>query len=276
MSELALIASRDHDAMARFYDRHVAMVGQFCAALCPNDRVDEAVTGVFLNFLARAAEAPQEAESDELLRRATREVAASRMETQPATADEQDDPVCRVMPELLAARVNGELTGREGPIVDHLSRCAVCQSTAARLGQAEIMFPVGSPGEVTGGRAAWLRLAGNQSEDTEALPLDAQMPWLDAEASEPAASPAGTPAQPSDAAAPAPDTGAREEAQPNEPAARPAGADAPDSVSGQPVYSKPAQPQVQVRVRRGGLVAAVRRFATSQGYGESGDSRRDN
>jgi hypothetical protein len=42
-TERELIAARDHDAMARFYDRHVAMVGEFCRAVCPDERVDEVV-----------------------------------------------------------------------------------------------------------------------------------------------------------------------------------------------------------------------------------------
>jgi hypothetical protein len=33
-----LIAVRDHDAMARFCDRHVAMAGDFSGAVCPAER----------------------------------------------------------------------------------------------------------------------------------------------------------------------------------------------------------------------------------------------
>ena len=160
-TELELIAARDHDTMARFYDHHVAVVGEFCAAVCPSERVDEAVAAVFVNFLARTSEGPSDAVPGDLLRRAARDIAASRMQQHGASPGERADPVCLAMPELLAARVNGELPGEEGPVVHHLSNCRRCQASAARLGQAEVMFPVGSGGEVTELRAAWLQLAGD-------------------------------------------------------------------------------------------------------------------
>jgi hypothetical protein len=234
-TELELIAARDHDTMAHFYDRHVAMVGEFCAAVCPDERVDEAVEAVFVNFLARATEAPHSAEPEELLRKAAREIAASRMEATDDPVDDQHDPVCRAMPPLLAARVNGELPGQEGPIIDHLSDCSTCQAIAARLGRAEVMYPVGSPGGVTELRATWLTLAADTTEATAVRPAETNHSLQ-------------TPASP-------------------EPPASPL-THAADSGSGQP-----PEP-VSVRARRGGLVGAVRRFAASRGDGESGDSRR--
>ena len=144
-TERELIAARDHDAMARFYDRHAAMVGEFCGAVCPDERVDEAVAAVFVNFLGRVTEGQTDEEPEELLRRAAREIAASRMEVGGVFADEREDPVCRAMPELLAARVNGELHGQAGPLAEQLAGCPTCQAAAARLGQAEVMFPVGQP-----------------------------------------------------------------------------------------------------------------------------------
>lgn len=145
-TELELIAARDRDTMARFHDRHAAMVREFCAAVCPDERVDEIVAAVVLNFLGRASQAPHDAEPEELLRRAAREIAASRTET---SANESGDAVCEAMPELLAARANGELCDQERPLADHLSHCPTCQATVARLGQAEVMFPVGSLGGVS-------------------------------------------------------------------------------------------------------------------------------
>jgi hypothetical protein len=94
-TERELIAARDHDAMARFYDRQVAMV----------------------------------------------------------------------LPELLAARVNGELPGQASPLAEHLAGCPTCQAAAARLGQPEVMFPVGSAGGVTELRTEWLQLAGQTSAE---------------------------------------------------------------------------------------------------------------
>jgi hypothetical protein len=137
-TELEMIAVRDAGAIARFYDRNAAAVRQFCAAVCPVERVDEAVEAAMVNFLARAPETPADAAPEDLLRKATREVAAGRME--PETASDFVDPVCRAMPELLAARTNDELPGSGDLVGEHLRDCPVCQASAARLEQAEVAF----------------------------------------------------------------------------------------------------------------------------------------
>ena len=81
----------------------------------------------------------------------------------------RDDP--RIEADLgEAARINGELPGQEGPLADHLAGCRACQAAAARLGQAEMMFPVGSAGGVTELRAEWLALAGDAGKATDSEP----------------------------------------------------------------------------------------------------------
>ena len=216
-TELELIAARDHDAMARFYDRHVAMVGEFCAAVCPDERVDEAVAAVFLNFLGRVTAVPQDDEPEALLRRAAREIAASRMEAGGVSVDERGHPICRAMPELLAARVNGELPGHAGPLTEHLVGCPTCQAAAARLGQADVMFPVGSAGGVTELRAEWLQLAGDANTAADAQPQSSAS------------------------------------AVTSSPPRGPPGATISDR-------DPPLQPPIRGRVRRGGLVGAVKRL----------------
>jgi hypothetical protein len=163
-TELELIAAHDAGAMARFYDRHVAAVRQFCAAVCPAERVEDAVEAAMVNFLARAAESPADAAPEVLLGKATREVAAGRMEPEAPAASEFVDPVCRATPEVLAARMNGELPGPHDLVEEHLQGCSVCQGSAARLEQAEIAFAAWP----TAVRDAPPELAGGPSESPTA------------------------------------------------------------------------------------------------------------
>ena len=135
-AEMQLILARDEVAIARFHDSHAAAVRQFCAAVCPPKRVEEAIEAAFLDFLGRAGNAPT-ANPRELLRRATREVAAGRMQPD---GGRPLDPICQALPELLAARANGELSGLEGPILEHLNGCRVCEAQNIRLQEAESAF----------------------------------------------------------------------------------------------------------------------------------------
>jgi hypothetical protein len=162
-TEVELIAVRDAEAMARLYDRCIAGVRQFCAAACPAERVEEAVDAAMVNFLARATESPADAAPEDLLRKATREVAAGRIELEGGARAEAVDPVCRVMPQLLAARTNGELPGSADLVVEHLMGCSLCQVSAARLEQAEMAFAAW-PTAVRGTGDAWPELAENSSE----------------------------------------------------------------------------------------------------------------
>jgi hypothetical protein len=204
-TELELIAVRDEGAMARFYERHAAGVRQFCAAVCPADRVDEAVEAAMVTFLARATETPADAAPEDLLRNATREVAAGRMTPEATPPSDSVDPVCRAMPELVAAHINGELLGSGDLVDEHLRGCPICQASAARLEQAEVAF------------AAW-PTAARETRDTS-LRL-AVSPTESAAATHPP------------------------------PASQP--------------QASPERP-VRVRVRRGGLVGAVRQLARSRG-----------
>jgi hypothetical protein len=122
------------------------------------------------------------------------------------------------MPELLAARVNGVLGDDMGRVADHLSRCPTCQATAARLGQADVLFPVGSAGRVTELRAEWLELAGDMSRAAGTGLQATTPPRRPGPTQEPPRSPTGDP---------------------------------------EPAQHLPARG----RVRRGGLIGAVRRLA---------------
>jgi hypothetical protein len=166
-TEFELIAIRDEDAMNRFYERHVAVVRQFCAAICPPERIEEAVEAAMLIALARASEASVGGRPEDVVRKATREVAAARMAPGVGTG-QVTDPVCRAVPELLAARANGELRGPDGPLAEHLSSCAVCQMSAARLQEAESAFLEWANGEPV-----------HQAESTQLVehPSEARQPW---------------------------------------------------------------------------------------------------
>jgi hypothetical protein len=164
-TELELIAVRDGDAMARFYDRHVPGVRQYCAALCTPEQVEKAVEAAMVNFLARATEAPSDRRAQDLLRKATREVAAARMGSR-IDEDLVVDRICRVVPELLAARANGELPGTTGALADHLRGCPVCHASAVRLDAAEAAF-AGWAGDSRDTREQWLDLAESPSHATK-------------------------------------------------------------------------------------------------------------
>jgi DNA-directed RNA polymerase specialized sigma24 family protein len=138
-TELELIAVRDADAVGRFYAQQIPAVREFCAELCPPQRIEEAVQAAMVNFLARATERPTDARPRDLLRKATREVAAGRMKLK-IVAGQVVDPICLAMPELLAARANEELPGADGLVAEHLESCQICQATGARLEKAEIAF----------------------------------------------------------------------------------------------------------------------------------------
>jgi hypothetical protein len=131
-------------AMASFYDDRTSAVRGFCATLCPAERVDEAMDAAFLDFIARAAAAPPEVDLEDLLRRATREVAASRMDPGAGFAPDAVTAVCRAMPELLAASVNGELPAEYEPLDEHLRECQICRANHGRLASAEAAFGASS------------------------------------------------------------------------------------------------------------------------------------
>jgi DNA-directed RNA polymerase specialized sigma24 family protein len=225
LTELELIVARDEETMGRFYDVHVNEVRRFCAALCPADRLGEAVDATLVGFLARASEATAGTRPDELLRKAAREVAASRMEPG-GEAGAGAGPLCRAMPELLAARANQELSGAEDQMLAHLESCDVCRESAARLEEAERAFVAPSEDPAAAqGRETWVQLAQPPGIESTAARQSSRDAAVAAE------TPADDPAQPASSANPEP--------------------------------SAAAEGHRLVRARRGGLIGAVRRLTDS-------------
>jgi hypothetical protein len=126
-----LLRDRDRDALTGFFDARAAYVQAYCRTLCAPGDVDEAILAAFLEFLARASGAGADADLDLLLVKSARGAAATRMVLN-TTA-----PECLAMPEVLAARANGEDIRDERPFATHLDGCATCRETAARLLDAE-------------------------------------------------------------------------------------------------------------------------------------------
>jgi hypothetical protein len=218
-----LILSGDQDALAGYYDGRAPSVYQYCAQICPSQQVEEAVLASFADFLGRVRAAGADADLDELLRRSARSAAASRMKVAKSR-----DPVCHSMPELIAARANGELPHGEGPIKAHLEDCRSCRQTAQRLIDAEdalVQSATRQPPEEV--RTAWLLIATKRTEGdrlADAPPRD-----------EPAAE---TPEPPTP--------------EPERPPT-PAAAEPP------PPAPTPVPQPVRVRRRSGGLLGAARR-----------------
>jgi hypothetical protein len=150
----ALLRARDRDALAGFFDARAGYVHAYCASICPPDDVDAATLAAFVEFLTRAPGAGSDDDLDLLLVKATRSSAAGRVEVRSSA------PVCRAMPEVLAARANGEHIRSEQAFAAHLDDCATCRETATRLLGAEQSLK----GEPRGGPAAdvketWLEIA---------------------------------------------------------------------------------------------------------------------
>lgn len=169
MSPVTALRSRDPKRLAGFYDEHAARVKEYCALICPSPLVDEAAFVAFVDFLGRLDGADAEEDMDELLWKATRGSAAGRAEVRDApspkrlggrrSAKSEPGPICRAMPELLAAYASGELA-RTGQLDKHLLECSVCRTTATRFRQAEGAFTRKSrdlPSEEI--RRVWLEIA---------------------------------------------------------------------------------------------------------------------
>jgi hypothetical protein len=231
-----LILSGDQDALAGFYDGRAPSVYQYCAQICPSQQVEEAVLASFADFLGRVRAAGSEADLDDLLRKSTRSAAASRMRV-----PKSRDPVCRSMPELIAARANGELPHGEGPINAHLETCRSCRQTAQKLVDAEDALAQPAtrqpPEEV---RTAWLLIATTGAETERAVEPAAEAPAPEPPAPPPAPEPPAPP--------PAPEP----------PAPPPAPEPPPTPAASEPGPPAPSEP-VRVRRRRGGLLGAARR-----------------
>ncbi len=243
---LDLIAAGDVDTAAGFYDARAPSVHEYFGKLCSPDMVDDATLAAFIDFSARATAAPPGADPDEVLRRAARAAAAGRLNLGDARSAE-----CGATAELLVARMNGELTRSEEPLEHHLKRCSTCRQTASRLTEAEAALTGpggGAPPDHI--RDAWLELVGRGglAEVGEmAVPPLGPIPADNGRATEPIA--------PADTAQKWPEP-------------EPTGAAEPATVQSEPPAQEAAPEEaapspVRVRARRGGLVGAARRFASS-------------
>ena len=265
---LELIAAGDVDAAAGFYDGRAPSVREYCLHLCPPELVDEATLAAFADFLGRAASLAPDADADDVVRRAARAAAAGRFDPHHPRSD-----ACRATPELLAARANGELTRSDVALERHLRRCPTCWETAERLSEAEAALngPGGDPPPLDV-RIAWLELVGQEeiaelavhAGAREARENGGRRGWSALadetrearereSAVEGSPSTAAIPSAPEPLVAAEPPSGDEETAPVTEPATAPA----------MPLAA-PSQPDtVRVRARRGGLVGAAKRLASS-------------
>jgi hypothetical protein len=150
----ALLRAGDREALAGFYDARAGYVHAYCASICPSEAVDGATLAAFVEFLARVSVAGGDDDVDLLLVKATRSSAAGRIRLHSSS------PVCRAMPEVLAARANAEHLRDEQAFAAHLDDCATCRETATRLLDAEQSLK-GEPREKPPAeiKEAWLRIA---------------------------------------------------------------------------------------------------------------------
>ncbi|MDQ6607399.1 MAG: hypothetical protein M3Z06_12735 [Actinomycetota bacterium] len=148
-----LIRAGDAHAFAGFRDSHMGMVRAYCEVACAPVLVTGACEAAFLDFVGRMSTGDQSFEAapslEAVLLAATRSAAASRFAAPAieATPRGRRHPtpstqtrVCAAMPELLAARANGEFRGDERAVTDHVAGCMLCAATEARLRAAEAAF----------------------------------------------------------------------------------------------------------------------------------------
>jgi hypothetical protein len=160
---LRLIAERDPDAAAGFFDAHGRSVRRYCEEVAAPQRLDEATLAAFVDLLGRVESAQPGAKLEELLIKATRDAAASRAEIADARG-----PECHAMPDLLAALMNGELE-RDAHLMDeHRARCRVCQRTEERFAVADEGWTRPAAQEPAAEvRVAWLELMAERAPEPE-------------------------------------------------------------------------------------------------------------
>lgn len=136
MGDSDLNPAPDSSALAKrlsaFREQHADRIEAYCRVACSADRIDEATEAAFVDFVGRVSE--QRVADDGLeatLARAVRSAAAPRI---PIEGGHRD---CAAVPELLAARANGELPGSDQFLREHLRDCPVCQGTRTRFDRAE-------------------------------------------------------------------------------------------------------------------------------------------
>lgn len=134
-----LIAAGDEDAIAGFRDAHAQQVRAYCAVTCEPKQLHNACDAAFIDFLGRTLTAARnDRPLEELLLKATRSAAAARFRAPVAPASPRPEQ-CAAVPELLAARANGELPD-DHALVAHVRHCARCQASAALIAQADSAF----------------------------------------------------------------------------------------------------------------------------------------
>jgi hypothetical protein len=236
---LELITAGDVDAAAGFYDGRAPSVHEYLVQLCSSELVDEATLAAFVDFRGRAASVPPDADADEVLRRAARTTAAARLDLRDARSAE-----CRATAELLVARMNGELARSEEPLEQHLKHCSTCRWTAERLTDADSTL-TGRGGDAPPDdiRVAWLELVGPE-----------ELTALDEVAA------GGNRAGPEQAESIAED---RQAPEPAPVAAEEPTTVQPESPDKQPADQLEPPGAFRVRARRGGLLGAARRLASS-------------
>ncbi len=112
----------------------------YCALACRPELADDACEAAFVDFVGRALTAGTEPDLEELLLKATRSAAAARFRV-PESAQPTRPEQCAAVPELLAARANGELPDDQALAV-HVKHCPRCSASAGQLGQADAAFGV--------------------------------------------------------------------------------------------------------------------------------------
>lgn len=148
------VAGRDRSAAAEFYDSQAPRVRTYCQELCLPELTDDATLAAFVDFLGRATTAAPDADAEDLLRRATRTAASARMDLRHAR-----QPECIAVPELMAAKISGELPRDDKSLREHVVCCPLCEETVQRLERAEATLarPPGAEPPIHL-RRAWLDL----------------------------------------------------------------------------------------------------------------------
>jgi hypothetical protein len=137
----------DLEPLADFEASRRPIVLSYCTWVCDDERAEEAVDAAFerLERELDAAEArgAEPIRIDRLLREATRDAAASRVEPIEGRASlvrrlGGRGQTCSLMPELLAARAAGRLSaGDRERVARHVKRCWSCRGLERRHAEAE-------------------------------------------------------------------------------------------------------------------------------------------
>jgi sortase A len=147
------LAAGQGAGLAAFYDRRAAAALAYCSKVCAPGTIADAVEASFARVFERAAAdgATDDDSLDASLRSAVRSESAARSSTATAgvparrllerLADPTRGGACELMPALLAARADGQLSeGDRERMTAHLRRCADCRAVEQRFAEAEQAF----------------------------------------------------------------------------------------------------------------------------------------